>query len=85
MMNHSSILDLLLLALVLTLGGHGLMTYCFKLFSAATVGIVASLQVVFSSGLAFLILAEIPETGFYYGAIIIVSITVYELLPREPG
>lgn len=72
---------LLILALGITLLGHGLMTHCFKLFSASTVGIVASLQVVFSSVLAFAFLAEIPRGSFYLGAAIIVSIAIYELLP----
>ena len=79
-----SLLYLLVLALGMTLGGHGLMTYCFKLFSASTVGIVASLQVVFSSLLAFLLLSEVPRAGFYPGAAIIVSIAIYELLPEKP-
>ena len=78
-----NLLYLLILALGMTLGGHGLMTYCFKLFSASTVGIVASLQVVFSSILAFLMLAEVPPEGFYPGAAIIVSIAIYELLPAD--
>ena len=76
----------LTLALGVTLLGHGLMTHCFKLFSASTVGIVASLQVVFSSVLAFLFLAEIPRGSFYPGAAIIISIAIYELLPtRQTG
>lgn len=74
-----------ILALVCTVGGHGLMTHCLKLFSAATVGIVGSLQVVLSSLLALIILSEIPTSQFYYGAVVIVSIAIYELLPRKEG
>ena len=73
---------LLLLALVFTLGGHGLMTHCFKLFSASTVGIVGSLQVVFSTLLAALLLSEIPDTRIYLGGLVILSVAVYELLPH---
>ena len=77
---------LVILALGITVLGHGLMTHCFKLFSASTVGIVASMQVVFSSVLAFLFLAEIPRGSFYPGAAIIISIAIYELLPaRQAG
>jgi len=75
--------QILVLAIIFTIGGHGLMTYCLKLFSASTVGIVSSLQVAFSTVLAFLFLSEVPTRQFYYGAIIIVSIAVYELLPRN--
>ncbi len=74
-----------ILALVFTVGGHGLMTHCLKLFSAATVGIVGSLQVVLSSLLALIILSEIPTSQFYYGAVVIVSIAIYELSPRKEG
>jgi drug/metabolite transporter (DMT)-like permease len=75
--------QILVLAVVFTIGGHGLMTYCLKLFSASTVGIVSSLQVAFSTALAYIFLSEVPSQQFYYGAIIIVSIAVYELLPRH--
>jgi drug/metabolite transporter (DMT)-like permease len=75
--------QIVILAIVFTIGGHGLMTYCLKLFSASTVGIVSSLQVAFSTVLAFIFLSEVPTHQFYYGAMIIVSIAVYELLPRN--
>jgi len=79
---NNDLIFILILSIVFTVGGHGLMTHCLKLFSAATVGIVGSLQVVFSTTLAFILLSEIPGGQFYYGAVIIVSIAIYELLPR---
>lgn len=81
--SEKDLLELFMLAIVFTIGGHGLMTYCLKLFSASTVGIVSSLQVGFSSLMAFLILGEIPDRNVYIGALIILSIAVYELLPRK--
>ena len=75
--------QILILSVLFTIGGHGLMTYCLKLFSASTVGIVSSLQVAFSTILAFVLLSEVPANQFYYGAVIIVSIAIYELLPRH--
>ncbi len=75
--------QIFMLSVLFTIGGHGLMTHCLKLFSASTVGIVGSLQVAFSTILAFILLSEVPTKQFYYGAIIIVSIAIYELLPRH--
>lgn len=74
---------LVLLASIFTIGAHGLIVYCFKHFSASTVGIVGSLQVVYSTALAFLLLSEIPTVSFYVGSVIIMTIAIYELLPHK--
>lgn len=74
---------LAVLIIVFTIGAHGLLTYSLKLFSTSTVGIVSSLQVVSSNVLAYLLLSEVPDKRFYLGGIIIVSIAIYELLPRK--
>lgn len=81
--SNSDFALLVLLSLVFTIVGHGLMTYSLKFFSASTVAITGSLQVVLSTVFAFLILSEIPENRFYPGATIIVTIVIFELYSKK--
>ena len=74
---------LILLSSLFTIVAHGLLVYCFKFFSAATIGIVASLQVFYSTVFAFFILSEVPNFSFYIGSAIIMMIAIYELFPHK--
>lgn len=69
------------LATVFTLGSHGLMVYNLKNFTAATIGILGSLQVVYGTFLAYLVFREVPTPNFYFGVVIILGIAAYEMLP----
>ena len=73
---------LILLSIIFTVIAHWLIIYCFKHFSASTVSIVGSMQVVYSTFLAFIILSEVPNISFYIWAFIILTIAMYELLPH---
>jgi drug/metabolite transporter (DMT)-like permease len=56
---------LLLLAVVFTVGAHGLIVKSFQYFSATTISIVGSLQVLYATILSFIILHEVPNINFY--------------------
>ena len=81
--SHQDFGFLFFLALFSTLGGHGLLIYSFKNFSASTVGIVGSLQVLFSTVFAFFLLSEVPNDSFYIGGGIILGISIYEILQSD--
>ncbi len=72
-----------ILATVFTYGSHGLLVYSLKFYSAATLGIVGSLQVVYGPLLAAMYFSEIPDVNFYIGAVIITGIAIYEMLPSK--
>ena len=74
---------ILILGTAFTLGSHGLIVYSLKNFSAATVSILGSLQVLYGAILAFFIFAELPNMNFYIGAVIILGIATYEMLPLK--
>lgn len=69
---------LVLLSVFFTIGGHGFLVYSFKHFSASKIGILASLQVFYSALLAFIFLKESPDKSFFIGALIILSVNIYE-------
>lgn len=70
---------IIILGTVFTLGSHGLIVYSLKFFSASTVSILGSLQVLYGAILAFLIFTEIPNVNFYLGALIILGVALYEM------
>lgn len=74
---------ILILGTVFTLGSHGLIVYSLKYFSASTVSILGSLQVLYGAILAFLIFTEIPNVNFYIGALIILGVALYEMKPTK--
>ena len=69
---------LLLLGSFFTVFGHGLILYSLKNFSATTVGIIGSLQVVYAPLFTFLILGHAPPSSFYIGGLIILGIVIWE-------
>ncbi|MGL1936677.1 MAG: DMT family transporter [Fibrobacterales bacterium] len=70
---------LTILATFFTLGSHGLLVYSLKSFTPATISILSSLQVVYGPLLAAFCFSEFPPLYFYYGAVIIVGIALYEI------
>jgi len=69
---------LLMLALLTTSIGHGLMVHSLKFFSASTATIISSVQPIFGIILAFLFLGEIPHVNTYIGGALILSTVVIE-------
>jgi drug/metabolite transporter (DMT)-like permease len=69
---------LLMLALLTTSIGHGLMVHSLKFFSASTATIISSVQPIFGIILAFFFLGEIPHANTYIGGALILSTVVIE-------
>lgn len=70
---------ILILAILFTLGSHGLLVYSLKHFTASTTGILGSLQVVYGTLLAFALFGEQPDWRFYISSIIILGVAIYEM------
>ncbi|MGL1902954.1 MAG: DMT family transporter [Fibrobacterales bacterium] len=68
-----------ILSTFFTFGSHGLLVYSLKSFTPATISILSSLQVVYGPLFAALYFSEFPPLYFYYGAVIIVGIALYEI------
>ena len=69
---------LILLALLTTAIGHGLMLHSLKFFSATTTTIISSLQPIFGIILAFFFLNEIPTINTFFGGGLILLTVVIE-------
>lgn len=73
------------LALVPTLGGHGLQNLALRLFPAATVGLFLLGEPVGASILAFFIFGEIPGPWTLAGGVIVLGALAYVLTRPSPG
>jgi len=73
---------LLLSGVIFTALAHTLYVTSMTHLTATTVSIVASIQPLYATGLAFLILGEIPRSNTVYGGIIIVGAVVSEAIRK---
>lgn len=69
---------LILLGVLTTAIGHGLMTHSLQFFSASTASIISSAQPIFGIFLAFIFLKEIPTINTYVGGALILATVVIE-------
>lgn len=74
---------LFILGTFFTVGSHALLVYCIKLKSAATMGILSSLQIVYATIISIVLFAERPDFKFYIGALIIVGVVIYEMMAKK--
>ncbi len=74
---------IVILASFFTIGSHGLIVYAYKHFTVSTVGILSGLQLVYGAVIAYLIFNEVPASNFYIGAVIIMGVSVFEMLPER--
>lgn len=69
---------LILLGLLTTAIGHGLMTHSLQFFSASTASIISSIQPIFGIFLAVIFLNEIPTKNTYFGGLLILATVIIE-------
>lgn len=69
---------LILLGILTTAIGHGLMTHSLQFFSASTASIISSAQPIFGIFLAFVFLNEIPTKNTYFGGLLILATVIIE-------
>jgi drug/metabolite transporter (DMT)-like permease len=61
------------LAVIPTIGGHGILNYSMKFFRGQVVSIAYLGQIIFSTIMAFIIFGEVPIPAFYMTAVLIIS------------
>ena len=72
------------LGLVPTVVGHSTLNYSMKHFGGQTVSIANLSQFIFAGTLAYFLLSEVPEVGFYAAAMLVLSGAVVALRATPP-
>lgn len=75
--------QLLLLGTVFTAAPHTLLANSLRYLKAASISLISCLQPVYGAGLAFILLAEIPEVTTFIGGFLIISAAVNETLKKK--
>ena len=75
--------QLLLLGTVFTAAPHTLLANSLRYLKAASISLISCLQPVYGAGLAFILLAEMPEVTTFIGGFLIISAAVNETLKKK--
>lgn len=75
--------QLLLLGTVFTAAPHTLLANSLRYLKAASISLISCLQPVYGAGLAFILLAEVPEVTTFIGGFLIISAAVNETLKKK--
>jgi drug/metabolite transporter (DMT)-like permease len=71
------------LGIVITAGGHTLLSYSLKLLPAKSVALIGCVQPPLASFIAWIFIGEVPETSVILGGGIILCVAMFESAPKK--
>jgi drug/metabolite transporter (DMT)-like permease len=78
------VLKIILLGIICTAGAHTLLVFSLKHLLAKSIALISCLQPVIATGLAWLVVKEVPGPSVLLGGAVVLSVAAYESL-KKPG